>query len=88
LFSGDTLFVKGVGTTAYGGNDEELRESIEFLFSLDKKIILWPGHNYGGEFAELGTALKNSHLKPNARIHEKIRQMVLEYESKQGNKKF
>jgi len=80
IFSGDTLFVKGVGTTAYGGNDKELKESLDFLSSFDKKLRLWPGHNYGGTSSTLGTALSNSHIKPSEKTLEEIKKRVEAYE--------
>jgi glyoxylase-like metal-dependent hydrolase (beta-lactamase superfamily II) len=82
LFSGDTLFVRGVGTTDYGGNDSELGLSLAFLSTLDKKIVLWPGHDYGGTKAFLGEALNNSHIKPSEKTLEKIKKKVEEYEKK------
>ncbi len=82
LFSGDTIFCKGVGTTAYGGNLEELKNSLNFLFTLEKNIILWPGHNYGGASTTLIEALNNSHIHPSEKTLEKIHKMVNEYESK------
>jgi hydroxyacylglutathione hydrolase len=88
LFSGDTIFCKGVGTTAYGGNIEELKSSLNFLFTLDKNIILWPGHNYGGASSTLIKALENSHIHPSEKALEKIYKMVEEYESKLSEKVF
>jgi len=88
LFSGDTLFCKGIGTTAYGGNLEELKDSLNFLFTLKKNIILWPGHNYGGATCTLNEALNNSHIHPSKKSLEKIHKMVSEYESKLNQKTF
>jgi len=82
LFSGDTLFVNGVGTTAYGGNDSELDLSLAFISTLNKKIILWPGHDYGGAKTLLGEALDNSRIRPNEKTLEKIRKKVKAYEGK------
>jgi len=84
LFSGDTLFVKGVGTTTYGGNDLELSSSLAFLSTLNKKVVLWPGHDYGGANATLGKALKSSHIRPSKGTLEKIKEKVKAY----GEKKF
>jgi len=86
LFTGDTLFVRGVGTTAYGGNTLQLQQSLQSLFNLDQKIIVWPGHNYGGENATLGECLKNSHIMPSEKTIEKIHKKVDEYNSKQEEK--
>ncbi len=82
LFTGDTLFVKGVGTTDYGGNKKQLKNSIELLSSFDKKIIVWPGHNYNGVKSTLGEAISNSHINPSEKTLEKIQKKVLEYEKK------
>jgi glyoxylase-like metal-dependent hydrolase (beta-lactamase superfamily II) len=80
LFTGDTLFVAGIGTIDYGGNEKELQESLAFLSTLDKEIILWPGHNYGGAKSTLGQALENSHIKPSEEMLEQIKKKVKEYE--------
>jgi hydroxyacylglutathione hydrolase len=80
LFTGDTLFIAGIGTVDYGGNVKELEESLAFLSTLDKEIILWPGHNYGGIKSTLGKALKNSHIKPSKEMLEEIKKKVSEYE--------
>ncbi len=88
FFSGDTIFAKGVGTTAYGGNEIELKNSLDFLFTLGKKIILWPGHNYGGATCKLTDALANSHIRPSEKILEKIKKKVEGYESKLNKKVF
>ena len=83
IFSGDTLFVRGIGTTAYGGDDKELKESLNFLASFsktEKGLVLWPGHNYGGAHAPLLEALSNSHVKPSDKALEAIKKRVAEYE--------
>jgi len=87
LFTGDTLFVSGVGTTAYGGNEKELNESLQSLFKLDQKIIVWPGHNYGGKSAILAQALSNAHLRPSKETMDIIHKKVKEYNDK-ARKKF
>lgn len=81
LFCGDTIFVWGIGTTAYGGDDRELKESLEFLSTLDKKLLLWPGHNYGGSSSTLGEALTNSHIRPSKEVLKKLKKKVAKYES-------
>ena len=88
IFAGDILFVRGIGTTAYGGNDAELNSSLRFLASLNGELTLWPGHDYGGASSSLKIALKNSHIKPGKTAHEKIKKKVEEYESKASRKKF
>lgn len=49
-FTGDTLFVAGVGRTDFpGGSMEELSRSIRNqLLTLPADTIVWPGHGYGG----------------------------------------
>ncbi len=87
IFSGDTIFVKGVGTTAYGGDDDALRETLDYLFTLNHSLRLWPGHNYGGASSSLGEALKNSHIKPGDKALESIKKKVEEYEKEQLKKR-
>jgi glyoxylase-like metal-dependent hydrolase (beta-lactamase superfamily II) len=49
-FTGDTLFVGGVGRTDFpGGSSNELSLSInKRLLTLPPDTIIWPGHGYGG----------------------------------------
>jgi len=49
LFTGDTVFIEGVGTCmAKGGNAEELYHSVQFLKSyLPNTTLIWPGHSFG-----------------------------------------
>jgi len=49
VFTGDTLFVGGVGRTDLpGGSWPELHHSItQILFSLPEETVVLPGHNYG-----------------------------------------
>ncbi len=49
LFTGDTLFVGGVGRTDLpGGSEKTLLASIKKrLFSLPDATVVWPGHHYG-----------------------------------------
>ena len=55
-FTGDTLFVGGVGRTDFpGGSMQELSGSIrEKLLSLPPETIVWPGHGYGGSKSTIG----------------------------------
>ena len=52
LFTGDTLFEDGWGRTDLpGGNEAQLRESLERLFKMDHSIKVYPGH---GELTTIG----------------------------------
>ena len=55
-FTGDTLFVGGVGRTDFpGGSMGELSHSIKNkLLTLPPKTIVWPGHGYGGSQSTIG----------------------------------
>jgi glyoxylase-like metal-dependent hydrolase (beta-lactamase superfamily II) len=52
LITGDLLFYGGVGRTDFGGDGEELKQSIERLMTLDVEYVL-PGHS-----TELGAIIK------------------------------
>jgi hydroxyacylglutathione hydrolase len=56
LFTGDTLFVGGVGRTDFPGGDlRTFMHSIrERLLSLPDETIVWPGHGYGGSRSTIG----------------------------------
>ncbi|MEJ2033511.1 MAG: MBL fold metallo-hydrolase [Deltaproteobacteria bacterium] len=56
LFTGDTLFVGGIGRTDFpGGDGRQLLESIrKRLFVLPPETIVWPGHGYGGSRSTIG----------------------------------
>jgi len=49
VFTGDTLFVGGIGRTDLpGASMSEFMKSIkERLLTLPEDTIVWPGHNYG-----------------------------------------
>lgn len=51
LFSGDTLFVGGIGRTDLpGASHNQFMKSIkERLLALPNETIVWPGHDYGDE---------------------------------------
>lgn len=45
IFTGDTVFKDGFGRTDFPtGNVSKLRESVRYIFSLDKDYLLCPGH--------------------------------------------
>ena len=50
LFSGDTLFVGGIGRSDFpGGDGRQLLAAIrDRLFALPPETVVWPGHGYGG----------------------------------------
>ena len=56
LLAGDTLFLQGCGRVDLpGGDPEEMRRTLrQRLAALPDSIVLYPGHAYGGEHAELG----------------------------------
>jgi hydroxyacylglutathione hydrolase len=56
LFTGDTLFVGGIGRSDFpGGSHRELIESIRTkLLVLPKDTVVWPGHGYGGSKSTIG----------------------------------
>jgi glyoxylase-like metal-dependent hydrolase (beta-lactamase superfamily II) len=56
LFTGDTLFVGGLGRTDFpGGSHQELIASINTqLLTLPPETVVWPGHGYGGNRSTIG----------------------------------
>ena len=62
MFTGDTLFVGGVGRTDFpGGETAALTRSIkERLLTLPAETIVWPGHGYGGDSSTIGTEMKSN----------------------------
>lgn len=63
LFTGDTLFVGGVGRTDFPRcSMAELSKSIKTrLLTLPPETIVWPGHGYGGSQSTIG---KEAHSNP------------------------
>jgi glyoxylase-like metal-dependent hydrolase (beta-lactamase superfamily II) len=53
IITGDLLFYGGVGRTDFGGDGEELKQSIERLMELDIEYVL-PGHS-----TELGSIIQD-----------------------------
>lgn len=59
LFTGDSLFYRGIGRTDFPGSDEELliKSIKERLFSLSKDTVIYPGH---GPSSTIGEEKKNN----------------------------
>lgn len=58
MFIGDFIFKEGIGRTDLpGGNDGEMRQSIEKLLEYEDDIVLYPGHN---DDTTLGNEKKNN----------------------------
>lgn len=62
LFTGDTLFVGGLGRTDFpGGSNEELLRSIRTrLLVLPPETVVWPGHGYGGSRSTIGEEMRTN----------------------------
>lgn len=60
IFTGDTLFVDGCGRVDLPGSDpKKMLESLRKLSKLDPALIVYPGHDYGGNKTTIG-AQRNS----------------------------
>ncbi len=61
-FTGDTLFVGGVGRTDFpGGSMDELSRSIRTrLLTLPPETVVWPGHGYGGARSTIGEEARSN----------------------------
>ncbi|KAI8056253.1 beta-lactamase-like protein [Syncephalis plumigaleata] len=54
LFTGDTLFLGCCGRLDMpGGNPEAMWRSLRRLANLDDQLVIYPGHEYGGEWSTL-----------------------------------
>ncbi len=62
LFTGDTLFVDGVGRTDFpGGDTATLMRSIrKRLLILPPATKVWPGHGYGGDASTIGQEARHN----------------------------
>lgn len=62
VFTGDTLFVGGVGRTDFpGGDTATLQRSIrERLLTLPAETVVWPGHGYGGDSSTIGAEARSN----------------------------
>lgn len=63
VVTGDTLFIGECGRVDIpGGDSSELYESLSKLKSLDRSIIVYPGHDYGGfPFTTLGEQIDTNY---------------------------
>ncbi|KAJ2694522.1 hypothetical protein GGH99_000641 [Coemansia sp. RSA 1285] len=66
LFSGDTLFPGSCGRVDLkGGCVEDMIESLQTrLCAIPDQTIVYPGHEYGGEWTSIGREKKRGFLKP------------------------
>lgn len=62
LFTGDTLFVGGVGRTDFPGGDARQLLSVikEKLLALPPDTVVWPGHGYGGASSTIGEEARSN----------------------------
>lgn len=61
LFTGDTLFVEGCGRVDLpGSSPRDMSRSLARLRGLDPKLIVFPGHDYGGHTAILGELIRRN----------------------------
>jgi glyoxylase-like metal-dependent hydrolase (beta-lactamase superfamily II) len=57
MFTGDFLFKESIGRTDLGGNESDMKESINLIKKYDKNIIIYPGH---GDSTTLNYELNNN----------------------------
>jgi len=62
LFTGDTLFVGGVGRTDFPGGDTKtlIRSIRSKLLPLPADTVIWPGHGYGGDSSTIATEARTN----------------------------
>lgn len=56
MFCGDFIFKNGIGRTDLGGNDKDMKNSLNKMLEYDDNIILYPGH---GPSTTLGDEKEN-----------------------------
>ena len=55
VFTGDTLFVDGCGRVDLpGGDAKKMLASLRKLSELDATLVVYPGHDYGGDTTTIG----------------------------------
>jgi hydroxyacylglutathione hydrolase len=80
LVTGDTLFIGECGRVDLpGGSASELFDSFEKIRSLDPKLIVFPGHNYG---AQPSTTLKEQ-LENNYTLAKRTKQDFIGFMNEQ-----
>lgn len=71
VFVGDTLFLSGCGNTKYGGNIDELYNSIAFkLRSLPEGFKLFVGHNYAETNLRFTLSIEPENKAARAKLEE------------------
>ena len=76
LITGDTLFVGECGRVDLpGGDANELYDSFQKIKSLDRKLIIYPGHDYG----KTKTSTLERELKENYTLAERTREEFAQF---------
>lgn len=44
MFTGDFIFYESIGRTDLGGNDLDMKDSLNFISEYNDEIVLYPGH--------------------------------------------
>jgi len=71
VFVGDTLFLSGCGNTRYGGNVDELYESIAFkLRNLPEGYRMFVGHNYAETNLRFSLTIEQSNQPARRKLDE------------------
>ena len=63
VFTGDALLIRGCGRTDFQqGSAEQLYQSIhQRIFTLPDHFVVYPGHDYTGEYGEEERKVDNDH---------------------------
>jgi hydroxyacylglutathione hydrolase len=78
LLTGDTLFIGECGRVDLpGGDPEQLYDSFEKLRSLDRDLVVYPGHDYGKtKCTTLGEQLETNYTLANRTREEFVKFML------------
>lgn len=68
LFTGDTLFVGGIGRIFCENGEEKQKETIKRLMNLPGNIQVMPGHNYG--------AMPHSYIKIEKMMNPRVKDIL------------